>query len=92
MILFANRILGVPRIRQLRVKNDSCKIPTVFQESITVCYDHYSPEIEDESEFGPNPGRKYTEADAWRYQGSEIYQSIILSFESVGLFNTNPSG
>ena len=36
MILGANRLLGVPRLRLLRVKNDSCLVPNSFKEAITV--------------------------------------------------------
>eukprot|EP00095_Tigriopus_kingsejongensis_P003470 maker-scaffold13_size735724-snap-gene-6.27 protein:Tk03470 transcript:maker-scaffold13_size735724-snap-gene-6.27-mRNA-1 annotation:"pkd2 " len=67
MVMHANRLLGVPRLRQLRVHNHSCTVPDEFNESIDVCYDHYSESIEDESDFGPGY-RKYTSADAWRYQ------------------------
>eukprot|EP00094_Tigriopus_californicus_P010741 TCALIF_10360-PA protein Name:"Similar to Pkd2l1 Polycystic kidney disease 2-like 1 protein (Mus musculus)" AED:0.18 eAED:0.18 QI:118/0.86/1/1/0.8/0.75/16/1264/740 len=67
MVMHANRLLGVPRLRQIRVRNDSCTIPTEFKDSVDVCYDHYSSTIEDENPFGPGY-RKYTSADAWRYQ------------------------
>ena len=36
MILGANRLLGVPRMRLLRVRNDSCIVPNDFKEAITV--------------------------------------------------------
>ena len=38
MILGANRLLGVPRLRLLRVKNDSCMVPNDFKEAITVSF------------------------------------------------------
>ena len=38
MILGANRLLGVPRLRLLRVRNDSCIVPNDFKEAITVRY------------------------------------------------------
>ncbi len=34
--MHANRLLGVPQMRQLRVKNDSCTIPDQFSEKIKV--------------------------------------------------------
>ena len=40
-ILYSNRLLGVPRMRQLRVMNKTCPIPHYFEEQITVCYDSY---------------------------------------------------
>ena len=33
-ILFDNKMLGVPRLRQLRVKNDSCEIHPQFSNTI----------------------------------------------------------
>lgn len=43
MIMHANELLGVPRLRQLRVRNDSCSIPEQFKESIQV--QHHFPNI-----------------------------------------------
>ena len=51
------------RIRQLRVKNDSCAVHEDFQRAIRVCYDSYSEAIEDKEPFG-NGYRKHTSADA----------------------------
>lgn len=67
MIMYSNRLLGVPRMRMLRVTNQSCLIPESFQEAIKVCYDSYDRTIEDEEEFPPS-SRQFTSADAWRYQ------------------------
>ena len=36
LIMYANRLLGVPRLRQLRVTNQSCLIPEDFKEAIKV--------------------------------------------------------
>ena len=36
MILHANRLLGAPRLRLLRVRNDSCLVPRSFQNNIQV--------------------------------------------------------
>lgn len=52
LIMHSNRLLGVPQLRQLRVTNSSCSVPTNFKEVIKVCYDSYSSGIEDESPFG----------------------------------------
>ena len=63
MIMHANRLLGVPRMRQLRVNNQSCVIPDNFKSVIKVCYGSYSSGEEDISDFGPGY-RKFTSADA----------------------------
>ena len=36
MVLHANRLLGAPRLRLLRVRNDSCMVPKEFQANINV--------------------------------------------------------
>lgn len=63
-MLYANRLLGVPRLRQLRVHNSSCSIPEMFKEVIKVCYDHYDNSIEDTSDFRPNR-INYSSPDAY---------------------------
>ena len=63
MVMHANRLLGVPRLRQLRVTNMSCSVPSKFKDAIKVCYNHYSSGIEDRASFGPG-WRKYSSADA----------------------------
>ena len=62
-ILYENRLLGLPRIRQLRVRNDSCSIHPHFQNAIHVCYHDYNTGVEDEGAFG-NGFRRRTGEDA----------------------------
>ena len=57
-ILYDNKMLGVPRIRQIRVKNDSCEIHPQFSSTISVCYGKYSLADENTERFGPG-FRKY---------------------------------
>jgi polycystin 2 len=52
-IYFENKILGVPRLRQLRVKKGSCKVHSLFRNAIPDCYDSYSYFSEDQSPIGP---------------------------------------
>uniref|UniRef100_A0AAY5ENT2 Polycystic kidney disease 2-like 1 n=1 Tax=Electrophorus electricus TaxID=8005 RepID=A0AAY5ENT2_ELEEL len=61
-IYYENMLLGVPRIRQLKVKDKSCKVPSDFKEEITDCFDVYSDKKEDNSVFGLINGT------AWQYQ------------------------
>ena len=63
-ILYENRLLGLPRLRQLRVKNDSCDVHQDFQNAIKQCYDSYSASIEDDAPFG-NGFRRRTSDDAY---------------------------
>lgn len=87
-ILYENRLLGLPRIRQLRVRNDSCAVHVDFQNAIKVCYDQYSSSMEDKSPFGTG-FRKRTSADAWKYQSSSAlkgteYSGVITSYSGAG--------
>ena len=34
--MYSNRLLGIPRMRQLRVTNQSCLIPEDFKDAIKV--------------------------------------------------------
>jgi len=51
-IFYENKLLGVPRIRQLKVKNDSCTIHDDFKDQISTCYDSYAEAIEENRPFG----------------------------------------
>ncbi|XP_067323019.1 polycystin-2-like protein 1 [Anolis sagrei] len=60
-IYYENLLLGVPRMRQLKVQNNSCVVHDDFKEDISGCYDVYSEEKEDRSPFGLLNGT------AWEY-------------------------
>lgn len=55
-IFYENLLLGVPRLRQLRVRNGSCSIPQDLRDEIKECYDVYSVSSEDRDPFGPRNG------------------------------------
>ncbi|XP_068244650.1 polycystin-2-like [Palaemon carinicauda] len=61
-ILYENRLLGAPRLRQVRVRNDSCVVPSDFQGAIRQCFDIYSPNAEDKTPFGID-----VNGTAWEY-------------------------
>nr|CAH7743777.1 unnamed protein product [Callosobruchus chinensis] len=66
-IMYENRILGVPRIRQVKVRNDSCEVHDYFRRYFISCFDTYQPGDKDEDDFGsgqPTARRTlWTEAD-----------------------------
>ena len=41
-ILYHNKLQGVPQLRQVRVRNDSCKVQKEFEKRIKVCYGAFS--------------------------------------------------
>uniref|UniRef100_T1INT4 EF-hand domain-containing protein n=1 Tax=Strigamia maritima TaxID=126957 RepID=T1INT4_STRMM len=75
-VLYENKLLGYPRLRQIRVKNDSCEVADDFKNAINVCYDVYSPSAEDERPFSDNNTGE-TDASAWEYQTGEDLENMI---------------
>uniref|UniRef100_A0A2R8MZW4 Polycystin 2 like 2, transient receptor potential cation channel n=1 Tax=Callithrix jacchus TaxID=9483 RepID=A0A2R8MZW4_CALJA len=63
-IYYENILLGVPRVRQLKVRNNTCKVYSSFQSSISECYGKYTSANEDLSNFG------LTSNSEWRYSTS----------------------
>ena len=55
-IFFENKLLGVPRLRQLKVRADSCIVHDDFKNEILACYDSYAKSIEDKEPFGKMNG------------------------------------
>ncbi|KAL8186750.1 UNVERIFIED_CONTAM: Polycystic kidney disease 2-like 1 protein [Gekko kuhli] len=64
-IYYENFLLGVPRLRQLKVRNNSCIVHEDFKDDIFGCYDVYSEEKEDKAPFGLLNGT------AWQYHTEE---------------------
>ncbi|EDV22240.1 uncharacterized protein TRIADDRAFT_28988, partial [Trichoplax adhaerens] len=64
-VYYENKILGLPQLRQLRVRNDSCRVPDDFINSIHNCFAEYSESNEDHEPFGLKLG------SAWNYQSSQ---------------------
>ena len=50
-VFYENKLLGVPRVRQLRVKNGSCTVHKSLRSLISDCYDDYSFSGEDKAAF-----------------------------------------
>lgn len=51
-IYYENKVLGLPRLRQLRVRRNSCKVQSNFINIIPYCYDAYSSSSESTDPFG----------------------------------------
>ena len=59
------------RLRQLRVKNDSCLVHPDFQNAIKHCYAEYSESDEDQEPFGTG-FRQRTSSKAWSYNHANV--------------------
>ena len=62
-IMYENRVLGLARIRQLKVTNSSCTIEPSFRGAIKVCFAPYAAEHEDKKSYNPD-FRKYSSETA----------------------------
>ena len=58
-VIYENKLQGVPRLRQVRVRGDSCIVPSDFKSQITKCYGPYSSGAEDNTPFGLMNGTAY---------------------------------
>ncbi|KAL7889436.1 hypothetical protein AOLI_G00016940 [Acnodon oligacanthus] len=61
LIYYENLLLGVPRLRQVKVLNKSCPVHEDLKDEVYDCYSTYSPASEDKAPFGLKNGT------AWVY-------------------------
>ncbi|XP_068960382.1 polycystin-2-like protein 2 isoform X1 [Petaurus breviceps papuanus] len=80
-IYYENVLLGVPRIRQLKVRNNSCIVYPKFQSLMDECFDRYTIENEDRSDFG------LRQVPEWKYS-----PSTSLSLQHWGVFGVYDNG
>ncbi|KAM5298205.1 polycystin-2-like protein 2 [Ctenodactylus gundi] len=76
-IYYENILIGVPRIRQLKVRNNTCKVYSPFQSLIRECYGKYNSENEDLSDFGLKHGTE------WKYSTSNTNSPRYWGFVGV---------
>jgi len=49
---YANRLIGIPRLRQLRVSDDTCTVHHALETYIDSCFGHFSDDTESVESFG----------------------------------------
>ncbi|XP_036916716.1 polycystic kidney disease 2-like 2 protein [Sturnira hondurensis] len=76
-IYYENILLGVPRVRQLKVRNNTCKVYPSFQPLMTDCYAKYTSENEDISDFGLKHDTE------WKYSAPSINSPWHWGFVGV---------
>uniref|UniRef100_A0ABM5GK99 Polycystin-2 n=1 Tax=Pogona vitticeps TaxID=103695 RepID=A0ABM5GK99_9SAUR len=84
-IYHENLLLGVPRIRQLKVRNGSCSIPEDLKEEIKDCYDVYSVGNEDTAPFGLRNGTAWTYTSEKDMNGSSHW-GLIATYSGAGYY------
>ncbi|KAF1756231.1 hypothetical protein GCK72_012684 [Caenorhabditis remanei] len=82
MIYYENRLLGEPRIRMLRVTNDSCTVMKSFQREIKECFANYEEKYEDKTNVADGS------VDAYIYATSKELEN----FDTVGTISTYGGG
>lgn len=51
-IYYENMLLGVPRMRQIKIVNNSCNVHDDFKDEIFECFDVYNEGKEERFDFG----------------------------------------
>nr|KAG5714652.1 hypothetical protein BaRGS_000140 [Batillaria attramentaria] len=87
-IYYYNKLLGRPRLRQVRVRKGTCEIGDLFTKLVTGnCFAEYSSSNEDKVKFGPiNPPSEQTgwiHASAEDAKGSS-HAGIISTYDAGG--------
>ncbi|XP_048194432.1 polycystic kidney disease 2-like 1 protein isoform X2 [Perognathus longimembris pacificus] len=84
-IYYENLLLGAPRLRQLRVRNNSCVVHEDFREDIFSCYDVYSPDKEEQLPFGSLNGTAWTYHSQDELEGSSHW-GRLTSYSGGGYY------
>ncbi|XP_071479306.1 polycystin-2-like [Diadema antillarum] len=84
-IFYENKLLGVPRLRQLKVTNDSCTVHSDFESTIRTCYAAYSESVEDMAPFGLMNGSAWVYSTEDDLDGSG-HSGLITSYGGGGYY------
>lgn len=96
-IYYENLLLGVPRLRQVKVRNESCSIHENLRDEVQDCFNMYTPTNEDTAAFGPKNGTAWmytTESEMngssyWgqvsKYGGGGYYQDLSRTKEDSAI-------
>ncbi|XP_070774070.1 polycystin-2 [Enoplosus armatus] len=76
LIYYENLLLGVPRLRQVKVRNESCSVHEDLREEVQDCYNMYTPTNEDTSSFGPKNGTAWVYATESEMNGSSYWGQV----------------
>ncbi|KAM8842582.1 polycystin-2 [Synchiropus picturatus] len=60
LIYYENLLLGVPRLRQVKVHNKSCSVHEDLKDTVQDCFNMYTSSNEDKAPFGPKNGTAWT--------------------------------
>lgn len=81
-----NKLLGPPRLMQVRVTNDTTSVPSLFKNHFRDCYAYFDMKHEDKLSFG------YRNSSAWHYQFENVKNDndgVDFIRGHFGLYPTN---
>ncbi|XP_062286585.1 polycystin-2-like protein 1 [Scomber scombrus] len=84
-IYYENMLLGVPRMRQIKTKNNSCKVHKDFQNEIIGCFDVYNDKKEDDLSFGLINGTAWTYHTEKEIKGSSHW-GLLTTYSGAGYY------
>ena len=81
---YANRLVGLPRLRQLRVRDDTCpfSLPGAVKSITDTCTGHYSQLTHSDESYGNVPGYA---TSAWPSSSSSSFNLPIKSNSEITL-------
>ncbi|KAI1887415.1 hypothetical protein AGOR_G00190060 [Albula goreensis] len=85
LVYYENLLLGVPRMRQVKVKNQSCSVHEDLQGEVQECYDMYTSSNEDSAPFGLKNGTAWMYTNERELNGSG-YWGQISSYGGGGYY------
>ncbi|TSK22501.1 Polycystin-2 [Bagarius yarrelli] len=85
LIYYENLLLGVPRLRQVKVVNESCPVHEELKDEVYDCYGIYAASYEDKKSFGLKNGT------AWVYSeeislGESSYSGEVATYRGGGFY------
>ncbi|XP_034754564.1 polycystic kidney disease 2-like 1 protein isoform X2 [Etheostoma cragini] len=84
-IYYENMLLGVPRMRQIKIMNNSCKVHKDFKDEIAECFDVYNDKKEDATSFGLINGTAWTYHTEKDIKGSS-YWGLLATYSGAGYY------
>ena len=84
-----NYVLGLARLRQVRVRNDSCVIPKDFRNEIKECFSDWAPALEEKRPYGPYWAQNLTNYTAWYWNSEKTlkgsgHQGLMNYYDGSG--------
>ncbi|TNN34612.1 Polycystic kidney disease 2-like 1 protein [Liparis tanakae] len=84
-IYYENMLLGVPRMRQIKIVNNSCTVHKDFEDEITGCFDVYNDKKEDDLSFGLVNGTAWTYHTEKEANGSSHW-GLLTTYSGAGYY------